>query len=591
MPHLSEKVKGLIRSKVLVTDFSDILNKVSTARDVYLFHLPPNRNGKAVTGSPEPFRSLCEFVSKTGKNSTICFLTTPGDAAFLQIELNSIARFQLWVGMKTKKNDLGLTKLPSRHVSLLVVTKYKNSLKHTKSRIGYSYCPACGKTTKDYGGKKHLYHEYGTLVSDVWRDIEIDADKYSEELELRLLDLFGLPEYDTFEYVDLTKCTGLISVDQPVVKEELALFSLANVKPKKIDGLIQGDSLEELRKTRTNSIDFCFADPPYNLKKKYEGYTDSLELQEYFVWCDKWLNELARVVKPGKTVAVLNIPIWAIRHFQFLSGKLQFQNWIIWESMSFPVRMIMPSHYSIICFSKGTPRELPGMGKNLGDPSELRLLKPMAEFYCIRQSCINKRKNAGIEDSSDLTDLWYDIHRLKHNANRVDHPTQLPPNLMRRLISVFTSKDELILDCFNGAGTTTLVAQQMRRRFIGIELSSKYHRIAEKRHQELEKGRDPFGKKDLIPVAKNSVVPRLKKQRYKVSKKVLQLEVKRISRSLQRLPTKEEVKRLGKYPIKYYEEYFTSWGEACAAARTTGMSENPPDSFVVRQQEQLFENV
>jgi site-specific DNA-methyltransferase (adenine-specific) len=253
--------------------------------------------------------------------------------------------------------------------------------------------------------------------------------------------------------------------------------------------------------------------------------------------------------------------------------------------------MIMPSHYSIICFSKGTPRELPGMTQNLENPSELHLLKPMAEFYCARQNCINKRKNAGDEDSSSLTDLWYDIHRLKHNAYRVDHPTQLPPNLMRRLISVFTLRGDLVLDCFNGAGTTTIVAQQMKRKFIGIELSTKYHRIAEKRHNGFERGRDPFGKMNQIPLAKNSIVPRLKKQRYKVSKKVLQLEVKKISQLLQRLPTKEEVKRLGKYPIKYYEEYFTSWGEACAAARTTGMSENPPDSFVVRQQEQLFENV
>jgi site-specific DNA-methyltransferase (adenine-specific) len=42
-----------------------------------------------------------------------------------------------------------------------------------------------------------------------------------------------------------------------------------------------------------------------------------------------------------------------------------------------------------------------------------------------------------------------------------------------------------------------------------------------------------------------------------------------------RLPTREEVKTASKYPIEYFDRYFISWGEVCAAARTTGMSELP----------------
>jgi site-specific DNA-methyltransferase (adenine-specific) len=75
------------------------------------------------------------------------------------------------------------------------------------------------------------------------------------------------------------------------------------------------------------------------------------------------------------------------------------------------------------------------------------------------------------------------------------------------------------LDCFNGAGTSTLVAQQMNRRFIGIELSLDYHEIALKRHEQLSEGIDPFGKVNTIPSVKNSSVERLPKQKYKVSKK------------------------------------------------------------------------
>jgi site-specific DNA-methyltransferase (adenine-specific) len=276
---------------------------------------------------------------------------------------------------------------------------------------------------------------------------------------------------------------------------------------------------------------------------------------------------------------VLNIPLWAIRHYQHLSSILNYQGWIVWDALSLPVRMIMPSHYTILCFSKGTPRPLPGLGNidnNIGT-LEKESLSPLAESFCTRGNCISDRRRNNIHDRGELSDLWCDIHRLKHNSRRVDHPCQLPPTLMRRLFSLFTNSDEVILDCFNGAGTSTLAAQQIGREYIGIELSEQYHKIALRRHDELCHGKDPFGKQKSVPIAKNSRVPRLPKQVYKVSKKILQLDVKQIAQQLGRLPTHGEVEELSKYPIEYFDNYFVSWGEVCAAARTTGMSELPAE--------------
>lgn len=234
----------------------------------------------------------------------------------------------------------------------------------------------------------------------------------------------------------------------------------------------------------------------------------------------------------------------------------------------------MPAHYTILCFSKGEPRPLPAY-LNQRDDS---FLKPLAENFCLRTQCLLHRRKKGIQDRGVLTDLWYDIHRLKHNSRRVDHPCQLPPTLMHRLIAAFTYPEEVVLDCFNGVGTTTLAAQQLGRRFIGIEISEKYHKIALQRHQTLSEGGDPFAKQREVPKAKNSPVPRLPKQKYVVSKKALQLDVKRIAQSLGRLPTRQEVAQMSRYPIDLYDQYFFSWGEVCAAARTTGMSELPPDA-------------
>jgi site-specific DNA-methyltransferase (adenine-specific) len=64
------------------------------------------------------------------------------------------------------------------------------------------------------------------------------------------------------------------------------------------------------------------------------------------------------------------------------------------------------------------------------------------------------------------------------------------------------------------------------------------------------------------------------KQKYAIPKKTLQLEVRRVAKKLHRLPDRDELARYGKYPIEYYDQYFVSWGEVCAAARTTGMTEN-----------------
>ncbi|MEW6131154.1 MAG: DNA methyltransferase [Acidobacteriota bacterium] len=266
---------------------------------------------------------------------------------------------------------------------------------------------------------------------------------------------------------------------------------------------------------------------------------------------------------------------------------MNFQAWIAWESLSFPVRMIMPSHYAILCFSKGSPRSLPSLFPSMNDVDAESYIKPLQEFYCVRSSCVASRQRSG-SDRTDISDVWYDIHRLKHNSRRVDHPCQLPPLLMRRLFALFTRPHELILDCFNGAGTSTLVAQQMNRGYIGIELSQQYHSIALQRHEQIELGGNPFGKSDIVPIAKNSPVQRLPKQRYEVTKKKLQLDVKRIAHELGHLPNRKEVQANSKFPIEYFDNYFISWGEVCAAARTTGMTELPKDRRPDSDQLELF---
>ena len=575
MAHWSENTRKLRLVKSAVGSLAQLDSLSRAPAAVYLLWLPFPRNSKDASESESSYHYLVDFCNSIDDNATICVLTTPPDAASLLPLLEKSLQFQLWIAIKTIPDAYPALSagLHNKHASLLILTKYRGALRHIKTRIRYTYCPTCGKTTKDYGGKKHTYHEYGTLLSDVWRDVEINPVHNVDDVSERLGDLFGLDEYEHLQLIDLRSCLELA----PHKTEAEASHSPRTVVEQKHSSLdsqlFNEDALTALKSIPDNSIDFCFADPPYNLKKKYDKWDDSLESVEYFAWCDKWLSELHRVLKPGRTLAVLNIPRWAVRHYEYLSSIMDFQAWIVWDGLGFPVRMIMPAHYAIICFSKGKARPLPGLESDIaaGDKGHLA---PLAEFYCLRASCVAKRRRDIHSDRTTVSDLWHDIHRLKHNSRRVDHPCQLPPALMRRLFALFTRPNEVILDCFNGAGTSTLAAQQMNRRFVGIELSKQYHELALQRHEQLTMGVDPFGKIDTVPTAKNSPVARLPKQKYQVSKKALQLEVKRIAYEIGHLPTKEDVARLSEYPIEYFEQYFVSWGEVCAAARTTGMTEN-----------------
>lgn len=581
MTHLSEDSRRLIIEQVSIDQLESIRQHTGDFGDVCMLILPSDKES-----SPRKMAIADTISAVTDTLQSTATLITLGDVPSLvhaHTNLSAEWQYQLWVAIKNSAVIIAEdnTALPQAHFGALVHTKYAGSLKHTKTRIEYSWCPACDKTTKDYGGKKHTYHPYGTLMSDVWRDISADLDGDLGPIIERFADLFGLPEYQRLLVLD---CRKMQSLEQSAEKKatylpQTSLFGTPSMVHAGQGQLLQGDVLEELRKIPDNSVDFCFADPPYNLKKKYQGYSDDLSIAEYFQWCDEWIGELVRVLRPGRTCAILNIPIWAIRHHLYMEETLTFQNWIVWDALSFPVRLIMPAHYSILCFSKGPARPLPGLTTSeefplfADAPATYSPLRPLADFYCLRARCVRNRQQQAINDREPLTDLWSDIHRLKHNSRRVDHPCQLPPHLMYRLISIFTEPGETVLDPFNGAGTSTLCAHQLNRNYIGIELSEKYHGIATERHNEIEVGLDPFRKEQRKLTEKNSSVDRLPQQVYEVPKKTLQLEVRRVAKILDKLPDRDEMIRHGKYPIKYYDDYFSSWGEVCAAARHAGMSE------------------
>ena len=569
--HLAEKSVELSYEEYSITQKADLnIASIKSANIIFL---------SFPSGDIKRIKKYLDFVNDikklVNKDSYIIIFADNKTLALLNygIEDNELFNYKTWICLRQELLEKE-NALPNETKGAIVYSKSPKSINKgiCKVRLPYTYCPACDRTTKDYGGKKHLYHEYGTTMRDVWRDFKIKAnDDLPKDAIDRIRDMFSVEPH--------TKMVSLSLWNYDWSQCSDFNFPLPKVKNDKVDHfeqkvitkseLINGDALENLKKIESNSIDYIFIDPPYNLKKNYKGYHDNLEIEEYYSWCDEWLNECYRVLKPGKFLSILNMPMRCSRHFAFLNQKMELSSWITWDSLSRPARKIMPANYTILTMQKVANDANNSINRDLEEN-----LLPKEDNYCKRKSCIKRRE----AKYKALSDLWTDIYRVKHNSRRYDHPTQLPSKLMKRLISIYTSPGEIVLDCFNGIGTTTLSAAIIGRKYVGIEIAEKYYNTAKRRHEDFKAGLDPFRKNNISAEkkTKNNNEKRLKSPNSRkdgLTKKKVQLKIKELSKKIGKIPTIDEALKHLEIPKEFYDDYFSSWSEVTAAAKTTGMTE------------------
>lgn len=237
-----------------------------------------------------------------------------------------------------------------------------------------------------------------------------------------------------------------------------------------LNEIINGDCLELLKKMPDESVDVTFADPPFNLKKKYNSTKDSLELKEYLNWCEKWLAEMVRITKPTGSIFIHNIPKWLTHYSASLNKIADFKHWISWDAPTAPMgKSLQPNHYGILYYAKVAKQN---------------------KFYELRyphkrcRKCGYLHKDYGGKKGllhpfgSLVSDVWTDIHRVKHNKYRDEHPCQLPIHLLERIILMSTDEGDIVLDPFSGTGTTAIAAKRLGRNFIGFEKDEFYSEIS-----------------------------------------------------------------------------------------------------------------
>jgi len=258
-----------------------------------------------------------------------------------------------------------------------------------------------------------------------------------------------------------------------------------------LNKIICGDSVEVMKQMPSKSIDLVVTSPPYNLKNStgngmkdgrggkwknaelvngYENHHDCMPHGEYVKWQKNALTEMFRLLKDDGAI--------------FYNHKWRVQNGLLQDRQdivgSFPVRQI------IIWGRKG------GINFNAG------YFLPTYEVIYL----IAKPKFRLAPKANAYGDVWEFTQEMNN-----PHPAPFPVELIDRIIS--STEAKLILDPFMGSGTTAISAIKHERQYIGIEVSSKYCKMAEDRI-----------KKTFTPSSNKSLSEKRLKE-YKSSSKIL----------------------------------------------------------------------
>lgn len=237
--------------------------------------------------------------------------------------------------------------------------------------------------------------------------------------------------------------------------------------------IIQGNSIEELPKLASESVDLVIADPPYNIGKDYGNNHDVRGFDEYLEFSRLWLREAHRVLRPQGTMYVFMGFRFISSLYDILDRELGmfFNSWIVWHyTQGMGKRKgFSPRHDDILMFTKSEEFTF-----------NLDAVRVPQKFYRERNNM--RGANPG--------DVWEFSHVHYSHPNRQSHPTQKPEGLIERMVLASTDVGQTVLDPFLGSGTTARVCQQLARCSIGIELNPEYVEISRCRLEQEFRGFD-----------------------------------------------------------------------------------------------------
>jgi len=255
-----------------------------------------------------------------------------------------------------------------------------------------------------------------------------------------------------------------------------------------------GDCVAQMQSMPDACIDLAFADPPFNIGYEYDQYDDRLESEQYLDWCEAWIGQVHRVLKPQGTFWLAIGDEYAAE-LKLLSQRLGFhcRNWVIWY-YTFGVhckRKFTRSHAHLFYFVRD-PQTFTFNADAIKVPSARQMVyrdKRAKKGGRVPDDTWILRPQDCPESFSAEEDTWYFPRVAGTFKERAGfHGCQMPEQLLGRIIRACSNPGNIVLDPFSGSATTLAVAKKLERSFIGFELSEDYVRMGTERLDAIQPG-------------------------------------------------------------------------------------------------------
>jgi site-specific DNA-methyltransferase (adenine-specific)/site-specific DNA-methyltransferase (cytosine-N4-specific) len=259
--------------------------------------------------------------------------------------------------------------------------------------------------------------------------------------------------------------------------------------------IINSDSLSEMRKMPDNSVDLIITSPPYADQRKntYGGVT----VDQYVAWFLPFTKEMLRILKPSGTF-ILNIKEKVVggersTYVIELILEMKKQGWLWTEEFIWHKKNCHPGKWPnrfrdawerLLQFNKTKKFTMnqDAVKVPIGDWAKTRLKNLSEKDKSRDNSSVGSGFGKNISNWVGKETVYPSnvLHLATESGNK-NHSAAFPTSIPGWFIKLFTNENDLVLDPFLGSGTTCLVAQELNRKSIGIELLPEYFEVAKAR--------------------------------------------------------------------------------------------------------------
>jgi adenine-specific DNA-methyltransferase len=243
------------------------------------------------------------------------------------------------------------------------------------------------------------------------------------------------------------------------------------------DTIFWGDAIAVLETQIPDaSVNLVFADPPYNLGKRFASFTDRWPSESAYVeWCKQWLDLCVRkLTNHGSLYLMASTQCMPYLDI-YLRERISVLGRIAWhyDSSGVQAKKYFGSVYEPVLHCVKDPDTYTFNGEDVAVEARTGAQRKLIDYRKPIPAPYNSRKVPG--------NVWY-FPRVRYRMPEYEHhPSQKPEALLERIVKASSNTGDTVLDPFSGTFTTSAVAQRLGRATVGIEIEEEYVKVGLRR--------------------------------------------------------------------------------------------------------------